>query len=395
MGEHANDLKYEDMVEERNRMIFEEQRKEDERRAQELALQEIQELAKKKQEELQRKHEEMQRKIREEEERRRKEELQKLAQKQKQDEEDALYVNAKETRLAVERLALEHRQLEKKLLVEEEQRLQELKAREKKEMEDAAKRLELMKRQKERRTLEIYQSLKELRERQLQEAERELEAEWEKSEKKAKEYEKERRQSVRRAREQASKDLSSLSMTERPVERKRLGSSPVSSPSQDALPVPMPTVGGTLMRQSLQPARPAKPDSRQSVIAWFKQTEMPRGVMKDNEGKVNEWFHGILTRGEAENLLNNKEPGTFLVRVSEKIWGYTISVKANDRCKHFLIDAGELHYQFFGDNQHVHFSLSDLLEHHRTNPISSAGQELLQTPLGQVQDPPDYQELIS
>jgi hypothetical protein len=93
----------------------------------------------------------------------------------------------------------------------------------------------------------------------------------------------------------------------------------------------MPTVGGTLMRQSLQPARPAKPDSRQSVIAWFKQTEMPRGVMKDNEGKVNEWFHGILTRGEAENLLNNKEPGTFLVRVSEKIWGYTISVKANDR----------------------------------------------------------------
>ena len=34
-----------------------------------------------------------------------------------------------------------------------------------------------------------------------------VQVEWEKSERKAKEYEKERRQSVRRAREQASKDL--------------------------------------------------------------------------------------------------------------------------------------------------------------------------------------------
>lgn len=37
-----------------------------------------------------------------------------------------------------------------------------------------------------------------------------VKAEWEKSERKAKEYEKERRMSVRRAREQASKDLASL-----------------------------------------------------------------------------------------------------------------------------------------------------------------------------------------
>ena len=111
-----------------------------------------------------------------------------------------------------------------------------------------------------------------------------------------------------------------------PVERH--GSAPVRSLSRDAMPVPMPTVGGT---QSLQQARPAKPDSRQSVIAWFKETEMPRGVLKDKNGEVNKWFHGILTRTEAENLLNDKKPGTFLVRVSEKIWGYTISVKAKDR----------------------------------------------------------------
>lgn len=79
-----NDLKYEDMVEERNRMLFEHQRLEDERRAQELALQEIQELAAKKGEEVQRKHDEMQKRIREEEERRRQQILQQLMDKQKQ-----------------------------------------------------------------------------------------------------------------------------------------------------------------------------------------------------------------------------------------------------------------------------------------------------------------------
>ena len=84
MGQHENDLNYEDMVEERNRMLFEAEKQEDERRAAELAAQEIQELARKKQEELQRKHEEMQRKIREEEEKRRKQIFEDLAEKQKQ-----------------------------------------------------------------------------------------------------------------------------------------------------------------------------------------------------------------------------------------------------------------------------------------------------------------------
>ena len=65
------------------------------------------------------------------------------------------------------------------------------------------------------------------------------------------------------------------------------------------------------------------------------------------------------------------------------------------RCKHFLIDAGDSHYQFFGDNQQIHFSLVSLLDHHKINPISTAGKELLLVPLGQASDPPDYQELIS
>jgi len=58
-----------------------------------------------------------------------------------------------------------------------------------------------------------------------------------------------------------------------------------------------------------------------------------------------------LTRAEAERILMPELMGTFLVRVSEKIWGYAISYKDTDRCKHYLVDASSGNYQFLGANQ--------------------------------------------
>uniref|UniRef100_A0A3Q2QB31 SH2 domain-containing protein n=1 Tax=Fundulus heteroclitus TaxID=8078 RepID=A0A3Q2QB31_FUNHE len=44
-------------------------------------------------------------------------------------------------------------------------------------------------------------------------------------------------------------------------------------------------------------------------------------------GSVPEWFHGIITRKTAEELLMVKPPGYFLVRVSESRVGYTLSYR--------------------------------------------------------------------
>jgi len=51
------------------------------------------------------------------------------------------------------------------------------------------------------------------------------------------------------------------------------------------------------------------------------------------------WFHGILTKAEAESRLSNEKPGTFLVRFSANNPGcYVISKVATDRSpKHILI----------------------------------------------------------
>lgn len=103
---------------------------------------------------------------------------------------------------------------------------------------------------------------------------------------------------------------------------------------------------------------------------------------------------GIISREESEKLLDGKEKGSFLVRVSERVWGYTVSYKDDRKCKHFLIDTSGETYQFFGTQQLPHRTLNDLVQFHCERPISGIGQEFLKHPCGQGSDPPDYQELL-
>lgn len=79
--------------------------------------------------------------------------------------------------------------------------------------------------------------------------------------------------------------------------------------------------------------------------------------------RCNLW-KGIIDRDATEALLQDKPSGSYLIRVSDKIWGYAISFKGKTRCKHFLIDAGDSGYQFFGLYHVLHASLVDLVKYH-------------------------------
>jgi len=80
----------------------------------------------------------------------------------------------------------------------------------------------------------------------------------------------------------------------------------------------------------------------------------------------------MISREEAEDHLRGKWHGSFLVRLSDKIWGYVISyrclVAQNDptavHFKHFLVDASDAGYHLFGAEDFVHRTLNDLVQYH-------------------------------
>jgi hypothetical protein len=60
-------------------------------------------------------------------------------------------------------------------------------------------------------------------------------------------------------------------------------------------------------------------------VRWYKEIEMKKGAGVEKGVGFQEWFHGVITRKNTEALLLPKEPGTFLVRVSESRFGYSLS----------------------------------------------------------------------
>ncbi|KRT84799.1 hypothetical protein AMK59_383, partial [Oryctes borbonicus] len=199
------------------------------------------------------------------------------------------------------------------------------------------------KRLTEERTCEIFKRMQKKQleaAKEAEEAEQKQEQLWIEQEKKAKQAEKEIREIARRAREEHRLSSSKLEID-----------------------------------TSYCNVTPGVPPGRQAVIDWFRTKEVPRNAVMDPTKRIEPWFHGLITRRDAESLLMDQPDGSFLVRLSEKIWGYAISYRAKEKCKHYLVNATQ-NYCFLGSNQIEHKCLSDLIAHHRQFPLS--GGEKLQ-----------------
>ncbi|CAL1540613.1 unnamed protein product [Lymnaea stagnalis] len=125
---------------------------------------------------------------------------------------------------------------------------------------------------------------------------------------------------------------------------------------------------------------------------WFTSTQT-HFVMDQNLNSYSEWFHGIIPRKQAEKLLNNKILGCFLIRVSESRFGYTLSFKAETRCRHYMIDQLKNRKFILIGEPKVHRSLHDLIAYHKKNKISN-WPHLLSVPCGQESGECDYSDLV-
>ncbi|KAM5237939.1 hematopoietic SH2 domain-containing protein [Ctenodactylus gundi] len=125
-------------------------------------------------------------------------------------------------------------------------------------------------------------------------------------------------------------------------------------------------------------------------LAWFVHTQMGQ-LARDG---IPEWFHGTISRGDAENLLESQPPGSFLIRVSHSHVGYTLSYKAQDCCHHYMVKVQEDGRLAMPGEDAAHASLEDLVAFHQRRPVRPHG-ELLMLPCRQ-KDPahPDYEDLF-
>lgn len=229
----------------------------------------------------------------------------------------------------------------------------------------------------QKRQSKIFERLKEERERLEKEAEldaRRQQQEYDEREQKAKEAD----ESIRRIAQKAREQHRALLRT-----------------SEILLPLFRNNPNGVdSVRDALKALpRPPKPKCRQAIIKWFCNTELTHWRLT-SANEMPSWFHGIITREEAERLLRGRPIGSFLLRVSERIFGYTLSYKSGEDIKNFLVERIIDGYQFMGANQLVHITLMELINHHKIHPITAKGGEVLREAVGQENHPPDYNELF-
>jgi hypothetical protein len=84
-------------------------------------------------------------------------------------------------------------------------------------------------------------------------------------------------------------------------------------------------------------------------------------------------FLGIISRAFTEQILSSKPVGSYLIRISEKIFGYVLSYHASDHCRHLLIEVtpDDHTYRFLGGAKKESFeNLSQLIEKYSVRKIN-------------------------
>nr|XP_055095155.1 hematopoietic SH2 domain-containing protein isoform X7 [Symphalangus syndactylus] len=127
------------------------------------------------------------------------------------------------------------------------------------------------------------------------------------------------------------------------------------------------------MTEARKPPLPLPPR-----LDWFVHTQVGQ-LAQDG---VPEWFHGAISREDAENLLESQPLGSFLIRVSHSHVGYTLSYKAQSSCCHFMVKLLDDGTFMIPGEKVAHTSLDALVTFHQQKPIEPR-RELLTQPCRQ------------
>lgn len=125
---------------------------------------------------------------------------------------------------------------------------------------------------------------------------------------------------------------------------------------------------------------------KNKVVKWWVKYERNKGCHVDEDGNVYPWFHGVISRSEAEDYLFDQQNGAFLIRVSERVNGYALSFRFKHRIRHYKLgfsDNGG--YEVVGCGEDFG-SLVELVEHFQEHPITPGDEDILGEPVKAMHD---------
>ncbi|XP_034523308.1 SH2 domain-containing protein 2A isoform X2 [Ailuropoda melanoleuca] len=118
--------------------------------------------------------------------------------------------------------------------------------------------------------------------------------------------------------------------------------------------------------------------------AWFQKTQAHWLLQ---HGAAPAWFHGFITRREAERLLEPKPEGCYLVRFSESAVTFVLTYRSRTCCRHFLLaQLRDGRHVVLGEDS-AHERLQDLLRHYTACPLSPYGETLTEPLVRQTPEP--------
>ncbi|KAL4674175.1 hypothetical protein H8959_018109 [Pygathrix nigripes] len=118
--------------------------------------------------------------------------------------------------------------------------------------------------------------------------------------------------------------------------------------------------------------------------AWFQKTQAHWLLQ---HGAAPAWFHGFITRREAERLLEPKPQGCYLVRFSESAVTFVLTYRSRTCCRHFLLaQLRDGRHVVLGEDS-AHERLQDLLRHYTAHPLSPYGETLTEPLARQTPEP--------
>uniref|UniRef100_A0A8D1A2E9 SH2 domain containing 2A n=2 Tax=Sus scrofa TaxID=9823 RepID=A0A8D1A2E9_PIG len=120
------------------------------------------------------------------------------------------------------------------------------------------------------------------------------------------------------------------------------------------------------------------------TLAWFQKTQAHELLQ---HGEAPAWFHGFITRREAERLLETEPQGCYLVRFSESAVTFVLTYRSRTCCRHFLLaQLRDGRHVVLGEDS-AHARLQDLLLHYTAGPLSPYGEKLTEPLPRQTPEP--------